>query len=282
VHRDDRAAPGRLQPLPTWALGAVFLVSLVVGALAAAPLLQRVAAGGSSAPVRLAAISVQGNQRLSAGEVASATGLARGQTLESIEAGAVVTTLEAHPWIRCAEAVDLPTGDLIVRIEERQPRAALSDGSTSGWRWVDDEGVPFAATEAVEIAAMPKLYSDREFETGAPSALLAEAVSLALEVPRRGLPSPANLEVPNASTSTDLAAQTAAPEGWVLHTGLGGHSLEVVLGWGEALGARLDRLAFLLTSDLQATRTASRVDLRFEGQAVLQPLETVSASMGGG
>lgn len=269
-----------IQPLSGWALAAAFGTSLAIGALAGTPLI-RAAIGAESSP-SLVAISVLGNERLSAEEVADATAVLRGQALESLNADEVVTNLESHPWIRSAEAVSLPTGRLVVRIQERQPLAALLDAGEAGWRWVDAAGVPFAPTADVEAEAMPKLFSKRAFATGETSALLAEAVKLALEVPRRGLPSPARLELPDSGDTASSGNEVNDSKGWVLRTRQGSHSLEAVLGRGAELPARLDRLAWLLASDLDETRAAAVVDLRFEDQAVLQAPEIGSASSGGG
>lgn len=283
AHLDRRWKSGKVQSdhAPSgWVLGAAFAVSVGVGTLAAAPLLRGIT--GADTTPQLVAISVLGNERLSAEEVASATSAQRGQALDSLHAGDVIVSLESHPWIRSAEAVTLPTGQLVVRIQERQPKAALLDAGAEGWRWVDESGVPFALTAAAEAEAMPKLYSRRTFSTGEESALLAEAVALALEVPRRGLPSPARLELPERETADQGDREVADSRGWVLRTRHGSHSLEAVLGRGDKLPARLDRLAWLLASDLDETQTAAVVDLRFEDQAVLQPPDAVSASSGGG
>jgi cell division septal protein FtsQ len=206
-------------------------------------------------PLRLESIEVQGGQRLTPAEVAAATGIEKGALLETVAVEAVAERLSEHPWILSARALLLPSGRLLVRVQERVPRAAL--WSEDSWRWVDESGTPFAKTEALETRAMPRIRSARALATGQASPQLARAVALTLALPQHGIRGPADLRLPEEGSA----------EGWVLRARDG--ELEAVLG-AERLEERIEELALLLASNLEVTQGSKRIDLRFEDRAILR------------
>ncbi|MEE2678898.1 MAG: hypothetical protein VX546_10015, partial [Myxococcota bacterium] len=103
---------------------------------------------------------------------------------------------------------------------------------------------------------LPRLVAAERPAHGEPAPELARAVALAVALPERGLPAPLEIAI----------AAPGDPEGFRLR--LPDLAPEVVLGRGD-LDARLDALVELLDAGLPELSRASRIDLRFEGQAVL-------------
>jgi len=241
-------------------IAVLFIASLAVGATVAWPTLEMAREWLGATPSRLESIAVQGNRHLTPETVAAATGVAKGSPIREIDLREVEQRLVGHAWIRTAKATRLPTGKLLVRIEEREAGAALREGKSESWQLVDRDGTPFASAEPEDLAYLPRLTSDRKFEEGRSDPLLERALVLASEINRLELPrlaGPAELRLP-AQEST---------EGWILE--LRDHSLRVVLGGGE-VERNLKYLAQLLTSRLEEVVRAKQIDLRFSDRAVLK------------
>lgn len=261
-----RVDGGRLQVLD-WALirrlalAAGVVLAIVIG-MTSGPSLLTGLLGGDDA-VRIEGVAVQGHRQLSAEAVALASGVERGNPVRDLAPREIEAALVRHPLIREARAVLLPNGQLVLQIDEREPRALLHGPAEANaepiWRIVDDSGTPFAQTRADAWSRLPRLRSAAVIESDRPSAGLLDAIALVEEMKdeRFAVLGPAELEVPD---ETDA-------EGWVLHTR--SNPRRVVLG-GEAWQPRLERLAMLLDAKLPEARTASEIDLRFAGQAVLR------------
>ena len=75
----------------------------------------------------------------------------------------VVRNLENHPWVRHADAALLLDGQLVIRIEEREPVALVRGPAVADkafiWRLVDRTGTPFARTRAEDWSRLPRLRS---------------------------------------------------------------------------------------------------------------------------
>ena len=104
----------------------VFALSLLAGLAGAVPVVRHVAAWTDNAVGVLDRMAIQGNHRLSFGEIATATGVERGTTLAAIDAREVAENLARQAWIREADVLTLPPSTLLVRVEERKPRALLA------------------------------------------------------------------------------------------------------------------------------------------------------------
>ncbi len=238
-----------------------FVLALLIGATAGPALVASWQDDEQGA--RIHSVAVQGNARLSAETVALATGVARGSALAALDRHDIEAKLSAHPLIATAHAALLPDGQLVVRIEEREPRALLrspgGDKSEPKWRLVDASGTPFAETRVEAWSRLPRLRSAQAFEDDAAAAPLGDAIELAaaLEDPRFAALKHREIEVPAEATSA----------GWVIHTR--GNPRRVLLG-KEEVKPRLERLAMLLDAKLPEARTATEIDLRFAGQAVLR------------
>lgn len=257
------------------------VAGMIVAALALGILTSRLVIGyamgdrQSALQVLVQSVAVMGNHRLSAAEVARASGVAPDSLASKVDPARVAANLERHPWIRSAEATLLPDGKLLVRVEERQPIAlvrgfehaddthysesAKNTGSEAVWRLVDPSGTPFARTRAEDWSRLPRFRSQRALATGVIDPTLVEALSIVQLMQDRGLSRDARREI-------ELPAQNAG-RGWVLHSQTLPHT--VILGEDD-LEPRLERLALLLASDLSSARGAEEIDLRFADRVVLR------------
>lgn len=245
-------------------VSAGFALALLVGVYESRPVIQRVEQSARrGAPVLVRSVAVQGNHRLSASAVALASGVARDSLASRLDPQRIARTLEQHPLIRSASATLLPGGELLVRIEERDPVALLrgraAEGEPVAWRLVDSTGTPIAQARAEDWSRLPRFRTTRVLATGAADATLLEAIDLASLVDRHHAPTLAGREI-------ELPAQGAGT-GWVLHSQTLPH--RVILGKTD-LEPRLERLAMLLDADLDAARGMTEIDLRFADQAVLR------------
>ena len=265
-----RTRGGALEPMSTRRRGAWLLGGLAFGLIAA--WISRDSLwtqyGAQLGPIE--SIAVQGHTQLSSAEIAEATGVVRGSPLANVNPGAVEARLSALPWIQTADVLALPPSTLIVRVHERSPRARLSDPSTSQpSRLVDASGTPFEGL-APEGSDWPLIRLSEPLESNQPHPVLTQALELLalLEAEEWLALAPSGdsivLELPRAG----------APEGWVIQ----GRS-RVILGRGD-LSQRLDRLQKLVEAGLADAGGEARplkIDLRFDGQAVLADVQSSAA-----
>ncbi len=204
-------------------------------------------------PGPLTVVTVRGAETLSAVEIARASGLMPGVDLDGLDRENVEARLAAHAWIATARTLALPGGRLVVSVVERRAAAVL-DGPEP-WA-VDVDGVPFAPALEASHAGLPRLTATVAPPVGEPHPELAEAVALVRAVEAHGLPAPREVSVAAADD----------PEGFALR--LETLAARVVLG-RERIDERLAALRRLLDEELPEVQQASRIDLRFEDQAVL-------------
>ena len=244
---------------------AAFSISLAAGILLARPLEPLILSWASAELGGLESIAIQGNSQLSFNDVAIATGVARGQQLAEIDLDQVETRLREQPWIKNAHVLRLPPATLVVRVDEREPRALLVDapGRTPPGRvrLVDEEGVVFAIASGRED--LPQFVGGENLETGRGHVLLADGLSLlrllkSAEIETVVSPGEAlTVHLPNDGSS----------EGWIVRG-----RIEVILGQGQH-EARIRRLVELLGNQEVRELLSQqdlRVDLRFTDQAVLE------------
>lgn len=253
--RGGRRAPGRRatrargSPAPAHGLrhGRVATAILGLSLLAGALLGDRVV------PVsRLRGIHVQGIARLTDAELVATAGVARGDDLRAIDALEVARRLASHAWVRSARVARLPSGSLLVAVEEREPRAVLTGAPP---QVIDAEGRPFAPVAPDAFPELPRVASATPVASGEPSPALAAAVELAERLAGFGLPPAEEVEVGAAGDPNGSAVRLR---------GLGPRFL-----LGRDPDAALPRLARLVDSGLPQLRLAATVDLRFQDQAVL-------------
>jgi hypothetical protein len=268
--------------------GALFGASLLLGTLLASSVAAGALAWLRDEPAALGAIAVQGAVRLASDEVANATGLRRGDSLAAFaEAGAEAALeerLAAHPWIRKAQVALLPTGTLIIEIEEREARAVVQDVAAPGgeahasWHFVDLEGVAFAPVRpgeeafAASLPALVRLAPDTAADPVADPALRT-ALELESHLASLALPGFALSEAPHRGIELQLPGAASGP-GFVLRGR--GADAEVILGNDDlaVLVDRLDRLERLLAAGLGELEVTASIDMRFAGQAVLRTAST--------
>ena len=205
---------------------------------------------------QLQELEVLGAERLDGRELADAAGLTRGIDYADAAPERVVAALGEHAWVAEAKAKRLPGGTLVLEVQEREALVVIEGGG--GPLGVDAEGRPFAVLEPSEAESLPRLETAHAPPPGQPDPRLAEAIRVARSLPERGLELPTTIEL----------GDDADPEGVVLR--LPGHDARFVLGQ-EDLDARVEVLVELMAHRAAEVAAASQVDLRFAGQAVLQP-----------
>ena len=268
---------------------ALFVASLLLGLGLARVVTARLVSWWTDSPAAVTAVAVEGTVRLTPAEVARSAGLSRGHPIDAFVPAQLAEDLTAHPWIRSARVAVLPTGTVILAVEERRPRAVLQRPGQPGI-FVDAEGVAFAEVreqdhaEALRLPALAVLgdameggsVEDGPVEAGAsgadasaPAAIdLAEALGLLDRLEGMALPGLARDELPHRGLVLGLPAP-GSPRGWVLRCAGGA---VVVLGGGHTatVAERLDRLERLLSAGLGELDRTKEIDLRFAGQAVLR------------
>lgn len=233
-------------------------------------------------PPRLLEIAVLGNDRLQVDEIARALALTPGTPLSTLSSVELVERIVRHPWIRSAQLVALPTGTLIVRVEERRPHAVILDPKSGTRSFVDPDGVVFAAVDAGAFGhaeAIPTLVANSHPGVGSDAAAIRASLSLG-EVVRnlelRGLARPG---APHRGLELVLP-EADDPTGWILRRAADTRRDEagqmVILGDGSVAEVtdRLVRLDQMLAAPLGEVQRATSIDLRFAGQAVLRGVET--------
>jgi hypothetical protein len=254
----------------------LFVASTTLGALLAASAVETVRAWWSGAPVAIEAIAVLGNHRLSGAEIASATGLAKGDPLRGLAEEEIQRRVAQHPWLRRVRVALLPTGTLVIEVEERREQAILrTDAQTSGalgarepseaLYLVDSDCVPFLhvdPTHAGELGPLLRLAGSREAIQA--EGALCTALALGEAIGTHAIASrPDDFEL--------VLPEPGAREGWVLRAP-GGH--EVLLGNGnlDEQQLRLADVGRLFAANLVQLEQAQTIDLRFADQAILRSI----------
>ena len=271
-----RSQRGRGHPpvsRPVWIAGAsgLFLIAIAIGIASSAEVSRITAYWWTQVPTRVHSIAVTGQQRLDAAQVASATGLVRSAFLENLNPSAIEQDLESHSWIEAAEVITLPSGQVLVKVEEREPSAILHPSDGSSVMWVDRSGTPFALAQENDdnFSSMPRLITAEPFLPDEAHLPLAHAVALLEHIASPGDANAIFTEI-QLPTSQDL-------RGWLLRTRE--RDLEVILGTWEpaaneeserfrALQTRLTKLRQVLAGNLSEGKLTGRIDLRFKDQAI--------------
>lgn len=246
-------------------LALVVLGGLAAGVAAGPPLRERVRELARSERFETRRIAVEGTQRLSAREVADASGVAAGTPLLAVDVSDVLARLRAHPWIVEASAVRLPPDRLLVRVRERQPRGFTDATDSQAPLLVDTDGIPFASATPRDLDMLPRLAAPVPAAPGERSSALAASVALAAAIERAGL----------GPVREISAAAERDPLGFAFR--LARASARVVIG-REDWEARLARLARLLAAGLPEARGAQEIDLRFAERAVLRGVSVLEGT----
>lgn len=252
----------------------LFIAAFAIGLAWAWPVIDFARAWGIDEPLRIERMAVYGNHMLSSHDIASATGVRPGEDGFSVEPGIVRERLRAHPWIRDAQVMRLPTGKLLVSVDEREPAAVLAPSNAAhagAWRFVDASGTPFSplgdldamALETLEGRAWPRLRGGEALADGQAHPELAAALDLLRHLNEGPLP-----DLMAAREAIELhLPRSGDPQGWVI--GSGADRPVVILGHDQLLD-RLGRLETLLRSQLGDVRAATQIDLRFADRAILR------------
>jgi cell division septal protein FtsQ len=206
-------------------------------------------------------LAVHGARAVAPAAIAERSGIAHGADLGSVEATEVATALELEPWILHARALALPSGTVVLAVEERIAAAlTMIDGASYA---VDREGRAFATVAAEAHPNLPQIEAEA-LKPAEPDARLAQAVALAERLPAYGIESRATVHV----------AAAGDPEGFAL--ALPGVPARIVLG--DEPEARLAALAELVARRPDAVAMATAIDLRFANQVVLRTAPTRDGS----
>jgi cell division septal protein FtsQ len=209
---------------------------------------------GWGARATLTGVSVGGTRQLAPLDVARASGLAPGTPLAEIRPEEIASRLAEHPWIRGARALLLPTGRLLLEVDEREVVAVLDAPQPLA---IDAEGSAFAAVPPGQLDQLPRVVAASGAKNaGAAEADLSDAALLLALLPEHGLPAPLEIRVaaPDDAEGLSLRLPDLTPR--------------VVLG-RDSFDAKLAELARLVAAELPELARATRLDLRFEDQAVL-------------
>lgn len=284
--RDARRKPGRLRigalsgaarAHPTrLRLGLLFALSLIAGIALASPIEKHIADWTNYDLGLLEQMAIQGNSRLSFAEIATTTGIRRGTPLASIDVAAVERSLLAQPWIREADVLRLPPSTLLIRVEERVPRAVLvprgRNSPAAAPRLIDAGGHLFAV--ALEDQSLPRLIGGGALASDEKHPVLLTGLALFDQLQA---PEFADLRGPEDDLQVYLPVPPSS-EGWVVRG-----SIDVVLGQRD-LGPRIRRLAGVILSDKAMGALGDRrleIDLRFADQAVLRRAKNAGKPRGG-
>ena len=243
----------------------LFVLSLVAGIALAAPVEKQIAEWTENEFGTLERMAIQGNHRLSFAEIAATTGIQRGTSLAGIETSVVAERLVREAWIREADVLRLPPSTLLIRVEEREPRALLlprqGKAGNPGSRLVDASGHVFIASAGDE--ALPRLVGGEWLDTNGKHPVLVKALALFEQ-----------LQTPELARLGDFGEELliylpvpGSSEGWKLRG-----RVDVVLGQKDLI-PRIQRLTQLMgTEEVLSARGNQRllIDLRFAEQAVLR------------
>jgi len=267
--RERAEPPARLRRVSRPARLVLFTLSLVVGLALAHIVTATAVSWWTDRPATVSAIAVQGASRLAPEAVARTTGLSRGDAIGELTPEELALRVRSHPWIRDARIAVLPTGTVIVEIEEHVPRALL-ERPGQPTRLVDADGVAFAELGEHAAATLPVLVASEEYDASVDAT--RQGLLLLDRLATLSLPGLARPELPHRGLRLALPAD--ADRGWVLvQQAVGARTgRQVILGVGdtEAVGERLDRLEQLLSAGLRELSETTSIDLRFAGQAVLR------------
>lgn len=210
-------------------------------------------------------VCVEGNDRVSAREVLSLTGLQLGGNAIGIDPETLQAELEEHPLLREADVeLDLP-GRVTIRVRERQAAALVALGELF---YADEQGVIFESVRPGEttagLAVITGLQRDQYEDEGHAArseSVVREALMLIAEYAAHPLATGAPLE----------ELHYDATYGWTAM--LGPHGPEVHLGW-RPRSEQWDRLTAVM-ADLHARgERALKVNLDDERdpyRVVVQP-----------
>ncbi|MBW2495243.1 MAG: FtsQ-type POTRA domain-containing protein, partial [Deltaproteobacteria bacterium] len=187
-----RSEPGP-QPPFRLVLPAAIVASLAIGLLFGSPLVAKARSWIAGEPVRIEAISVRGTRHLSPAEIAAATGLPLGAEWAAVDPREIEASLIAHPWIADARAVRLPTGRLLIHVDEQIPRALVAIGKPAEDFAVNPEGVPFAPVGNLAPSGLPRLIPNAAVEPNVANRQMAGAIELAYRLPDFDLSLPSEL-----------------------------------------------------------------------------------------
>lgn len=243
----------------TWGLAA--LVGLGSGAFGWHHLMDRIAPHGAT----VRSIELSGSRRVPPDELGRLSGVESGTPLATVDLEAVAERIRSHPWVAQARVTALPPGRLLIGIEERTARATTHRGDAA-W-YVDGSGAAFA--KAPHDAGLPEMVGQDDIPLEEPVAALVQGIQILDALDREGLPAPHRIDV-GEGAATDGERPT-------FEWRRGDTAQRIIVGAGE-LSTKIARLARLFRADLEASRSALELDLRFSERVILRSPEAPEAA----
>ena len=206
-------------------------------------------------------LTVLGAASLSPMAIAARAGIDAGLPLDRVDPARVREALVADPWIDSARALRLPTGTLVLAVEERRALARWQADAAGEIELIDLQGRRFAGAVAPG-GPLPLVRGafdeDDRLSTSARGILdaLARHPRLARD------PMQVTLYLPERGAD-------ASGEGSGFALQIGDEGPRALLG-RRALAQRVARLAALLESEAADVRRARWIDLRYADRAVLR------------
>jgi len=205
----------------------------------------------------VASVDVSGLARLGRDEILATAGIEPGMNLFSVDPRAVVTRLEALPFVRHAQVVRSFPNRVAIVVDERRPFTVVNAGRL---HWIDDEGVDLGVESRAVPLPMPVLSGLEPEDLAGEGRALSERAALGIALVRGLVRAQSSLL--GHISEIDLSR----PEGPVLYTVDG---VEVRLG-REEWEARLGRLQGVLAQLGASGERPTAIDLRFRDQVVLK------------
>ena len=181
---------------------------------------------------RLRDIRVEGTRSLRPGEVITRAGIGPGTNVFHLDAGSIVTALEADPWIRSATVERHLPGSVVITVQERTPIAQAVVGANA--RAVSGDGIalPGAAT-----AGLPEIRASVGALTADDRTAAAEALDAIAPVVRARVS--AVVTEPTGSLVMELAGGLTVQYGEAGDQLAKAAALRSVLAWATSVHVAL-------------------------------------------
>jgi len=243
ISRGEKTATrGKTKRQLFWKLFILFLVAIVFFLLGI-----RVRIWALRAPCFQSRITVAGNEFIKEEEIIRMAGINSGTNVFAVNRRLIQEKVFRHPRIKSVKIHYRPLNLLIIRVKEREAIACLGD------KWeVDEEGKLFPRRKEGN-SNLPVIYSRTDFSRGKSSYLLSILEILRYLNSRIPDLKIARIEVYNLENVSLFTQQD---------------KIEIRLG-GENLLSRLPLLLPVWQDLKQKGQTFRYIDLRFEGQVVV-------------
>lgn len=251
--------PGNTEERPTrrswrsWigVAGTVVLVLGLTGLLVAAQSWKR--------ELRVRSVIVVGLNIVPPAEIATLTGISRGQKLFGVDLGTVRRNVEQHPFVRSASVERDAPDRIIITIDEREPVAAIM---ADRMMYLDSEATVLPAVRSDQVFDLPVITGS--FPLGAPgkrinAAAVHEALDLLVTARRCGEETYRRISEIHVQDQREMLVYTAE------------YGIPIIMGRGDVAEKLLKLDAFWdQVIGSRGPQGLQYVDLRFQDQVVVR------------